>query len=176
MTEESQFSISWRSIALASLLVNLGAIATIVTITAVRDAGLLNTAALTLVVIVFVCQLIMYSILTWQSGQQVQEARQLHASTLSLLAEARASIAGTRQMASSQYQEFIQLITLKAGPEAARSVKNIDATPTALKAVAQTVQKTEDSATGTWWTQLPRTTPSSLLLSGRIVLGLPTNH
>ena len=160
MAEESQFSISWRRIALGSLLVNLGAIATIA---AVRDAGVLNTVALALAVIVFVCQLIMYSVQIWQSGQQLQEARQLNANTRSLLAEGRARMEGTRQLGGSQYQEFIQLITLKAGPEAARSVKNLGATPTALKAVAQTVQKIEDSATGTWWTQLPRTAPSSLL-------------
>jgi hypothetical protein len=163
VAQESQFSISWRSIALASLLVNLGAIATIVTIAAVGDAGILNTVVLALVVIVFVCQLIIYSIQTWQSGQQLQEARQLNAHTLSLLPDARARIEGTHQMASSQYQEFIHLITLKAGPEVARSVKNLQATPTALKAVAQTVQKIEDSAAGTWWTQLPRTAPSPLL-------------
>jgi hypothetical protein len=163
VAEESQFSISWRSIALASLLVNLGAIATIVTIAAVRDAGILNTVVLALVVIVFVCQLIIYSIQTWQSGQQLQEARQLNANTLSLLPDAQARIEGTQQMASSQYQEFIHLITLKAGPEVARSVKNLEATPTAIKAVAQTVQKIEDSAAGTWWTQLPRATPSFLL-------------
>ena len=163
MAEESQFSISWRRIALGSLLVNLGAIATIATIAAVRDAGVLNTVALALAVIVFVCQLIMYAVQMWQSGQQLQEARQLNANTRSLLAEGRARMEGTRQLVGSQYQEFIQLITLKAGPEAARSVKNLGATPTALKAVAQTVQKIEDSATGTWWTQLPRTAPSSLL-------------
>jgi hypothetical protein len=163
VAEQSQFSISWRSIARVSLLVNLGAIATIATIAAVRDVGVLNTVALALAVIVFVCQLIAYSIQTWQSGQQLQEARQLNTHTLSLLAEARARIDGTPQVASSQYQEFIQLITSKAGPEIARSVKNLEATPTALEAVAQTVRKIEDSANGTWWTQLPRTAPSSLL-------------
>jgi hypothetical protein len=154
---------SWRRIALTSLLVNLGAIAIITIIAAVQDRGVLNTVTLTLAVIVFVCQLIIYSIQTGQSGQQFQETRQLNANTLSLLTEARARIGGTHQMASSRYQDFIQLITLKAGPEVARSVKNLEATPTALEAVAQTVRKIEDNAAGTWWTQLPRTAPSSLL-------------
>jgi hypothetical protein len=163
VAEESQFSISQRSAALASLLVNLGAISTIAIISAVRDAGILNTVALALAVIVFVCQLIIYSVQTWQSGQQLQEARQLNANTLSLLAEARVRGEGTRQVVSSQYQEFIHLVTLKAGPEVARSVRNLEAAPTALEAVAQTVRKIEDSATGSWWTQLPRTAPSSLL-------------
>ena len=163
MAEESQFSMSWRSIALTSLLVNLGAIAIITIIAAVQDRGVLNTVVLTLALIVFICQLIIYSIQTGRSGQQFQETRQLNANTLSLLTEARARIDGTHQMTSFGYQEFIQLITLKAGPEVARSVKNLEATPTALEAVAQTVQKIEDSAAGTWWTQLPRTAPSSLL-------------
>jgi hypothetical protein len=163
VAEQSQFSIAWRSIAFVSLLVNLGAVAIIATMAAVRDVGVLNTVALTLAVIVFVCQLIIYSIQTWQSGHRLQEARQLNVHTLSLLAEVRARIGGTPQVASSQYQEFIQLITLKAGPEIARSVNNIEATPTALEAVARTVRKIEDSANGTWWTQLPRTAPSSLL-------------
>jgi hypothetical protein len=114
-------------------------------------------------VIVFVCQLIIYCIQAGQSGQQFQEARQLHANMLSLLAGAQARIEGTHQMASSQYQDFIHLITLKAGPEVARSVKNLEAVPTALEAVAQTVRTIEDSATGTWWTQLPRAAPSPLL-------------
>lgn len=163
MTEESQFSISWRIIALASLLVNLGAIATITIIAAVQDRGVLNTVVLTLAVIVFVCQLIIYAIRTGQSGQQLQEARQLNANTLSLLAGAQVRMEGTQQTMSSQHQEFIRLITLKAGPEVARSIKNLKATPTVLEAVAQTVRKIEDSATGTWWTQLPRAAPSSLL-------------
>lgn len=163
MAEESQFSISWRSIALVSLLVNLGTIAIITVIAAVQDRGVLNTVVLAFAVIVFVCQLIIYSIQTGQSGQQFQEARQLNVNTLSLLAGAQARIDGTPQMANSQYQEFIHLITLKAGPEVARSVKNLEAAPAALEAVAQTVRKIEDSAAGTWWTQLPRTAPSSLL-------------
>jgi hypothetical protein len=163
MTEESRFSVSWRIIALASLLVNLGAITTITILAAVQDRGVLNTVVLTLTVIVFVCQLIEYPIRTGQSGRQLQEVRQLNANTLSLLADARARIEGTYQMASSQPQEFIHLITLKAGPEVARSVKNLEATPTVLEAVAQTVQKIENSAAGTWWTQLPRTAPSPLL-------------
>jgi hypothetical protein len=160
---ESQFSISWRSIALASLLVNLGAIAIITIIAAVQDRGVLNTVVLTLAVIVFVSQLVMYSIQAGQSGQQFQEARQLHENTLSLLAEARARIEGINQIAGSPYQEFIRLITLKAGPEVARSVKNLEAAPTALEAVVQTVRKIEDSANRTWWAQLPKTTPSPLL-------------
>jgi hypothetical protein len=39
MAEESQFRISWRSIALVSLLVNLGAVAIISIIAAVQDRG-----------------------------------------------------------------------------------------------------------------------------------------
>ena len=74
MTGESQFSISWRSIALASLLVNLGAIATITIIAAVQDRGVLNMVVLTLAMIIFLSQLVIYSIRTGQSGQQLQEA------------------------------------------------------------------------------------------------------
>jgi hypothetical protein len=162
MTGESQFSISWRSIALASLLVNLGTIATITIIAAVQDRGVLNTVVLTLAMIIFVCQLVIYSIRPGQSGQHLQEARQLNADTLSLLAGAQARMEGNRQTASAQHQEFVRMITLKAGPEVARSIKESETTPTVLEAVAQTVRQIEDSATATWWTPLPRVAPSSL--------------
>jgi type II secretory pathway pseudopilin PulG len=165
MAGSPQFSISWRSLALTSILFNLGAVATIATIAAVQNNDVLNTVALALAVIAFVCQLIIYSIQAWQNGQQLQEARQLNANTLSWIAEARTRIEGTHQMVTSQYQEFVHLVTLKAGSEVARSVKNPETMPTALEAVAQTVQKIENSATETWWTRLPGAAPSALFFT-----------
>lgn len=114
MRDPAAFRISWRTIAICSLFLNLAAVATIATLASVNDAGALNTVALALAIIAFVCQLIIYSVQTWQSGEQLQQAKDLNSETLQVLADAKSKIDGTHQMVSSQHQELLHLAALKA--------------------------------------------------------------
>jgi hypothetical protein len=112
------FSLPWRTLAVASLLLNLGAIATVAVVASVQGADALATVALALAIIAFVCQLIIYSVQTVQSGQQLDAARHLNAATESLLTEARARIEGTNRMVATQYEEFLHLTVQRATSEA----------------------------------------------------------
>ncbi|NRQ40897.1 hypothetical protein HII36_55205 [Nonomuraea sp. NN258] len=114
------FEASWKAIAIGSILINFGSIATIATMAATNDAGALNTIALALAVIAFICQLIIFTIQTSQSGSQLKQAERLNSETSQLLAEMRTRIEGTHQMVSSQYQELLHLAALKSVSEAAK--------------------------------------------------------
>jgi hypothetical protein len=109
--------LSWRWVAIASLLVNLGAIATVAVVAGVKGAGALETVALALAIIAFICQLIIFSVQTAQSSQQLSQARDLNSATESLLSEARARIESTNQMVATQYQELLHLSALKSASE-----------------------------------------------------------
>jgi hypothetical protein len=114
VTDSNVLRVSWRVVALASLLFNLAAIVTVATVAAVTDADALSTVALALAIIAFTCQLIIYSVQTWQSGEQLRQARDLNARTTTILTEVRTRIEGTHQMVSVQHQELLHLAALKA--------------------------------------------------------------
>ncbi|WP_182881646.1 hypothetical protein [Microbispora sp. H10949] len=116
----AELRISWKIIALSSLLLNLGAIATVATMAATQSADALNTVALALAVIAFICQLIIFSIQTVQSGDQLKQAETLNRETSELLSEIRVRIEGTNQMVSSQYHELLRLSVLKSVSEVAK--------------------------------------------------------
>src|SRR5690348_16660764 len=75
----------WRRLAISSLLFNLIAVVCVATVASVTDAGALNTVALALSILAFVSQLIMYSLQSWQSGEQLRQARELNGATQAVL-------------------------------------------------------------------------------------------
>ena len=103
MSNLDYLRVPWRIVALSSLLLNLVAIAAIATIANVQNADALATVALALSVLAFISQLIIYSVQTWQSGEQLRQAKELNAQTLGVLSDARARIEGTHKMVSDQY-------------------------------------------------------------------------
>ncbi|GAA3795284.1 hypothetical protein GCM10022226_13310 [Sphaerisporangium flaviroseum] len=87
-------------------MLNLGTIATIAAIAAAKDADTLNTLALALAVIAFVCQLIIYGIQTWQHDGQSQQENRL---TLEKLAEACTQIDAACKVIQAQHTKFLLL-------------------------------------------------------------------
>jgi hypothetical protein len=154
------FNIPWRTVAIASLLINLGAIGTIATVATVHGENALATVALALAVIAFICQLIIFSVQTWQSGEQLKQAERLNSETSSLLAEARTRLEGTHQMVTSQYQELLHLTALKAATEGtkvavesaqavgeeARTVANVSVTQRVMTEFANNVVRQAEEA------------------------------
>jgi hypothetical protein len=112
--DQEAFRLPWRPLALASLLLNMVAVVTIAVVASITSAGALETVALALSIIAFVCQLIIYSVQTWQSGEQLRQARELNAQTIATLTDVRTRIEGTHQMVSTQYAELMHLTSLKA--------------------------------------------------------------
>lgn len=106
--------IEWRTVAIGSLLLNLGAIGVVATIATVHDSNTLATIALALAIIAFISELIIFSVQTWQSGEQLKQAERLNSATSSLLADMRTRLEGTHQMVTTQYQELLHLAVLKA--------------------------------------------------------------
>ncbi|HZO66232.1 MAG TPA: hypothetical protein VFB74_14605 [Kribbellaceae bacterium] len=141
MSNLDYLRVPWRIVALSSLLLNLVAIAAIATIANVQNADALATVALALSVLAFISQLIIYSVQTWQSGEQLRQAKELNAQTLGVLSDARARIEGTHKMVSDQYAELMHLTALKA-----RSVIEADIGASADRKVdASTVSRVIDS-------------------------------
>jgi len=114
--------LKWRTVAIGSLLLNLAAVAVISAVAVVKHADALSTVALTLAIVAFICQLIVYAVQTSQASEQLRQAKDLNASTENLLAEARTRIEGTNQMMTSQYTEFMHLVTLKSKTESASTL------------------------------------------------------
>lgn len=143
--------VQWRSVAVASLLLNMGTLAAVAIVATVNSADALATVALALAVIAFVCQLIIFSVQTWQSGQQLDEAKSLNAQTESLLAEARTRIEGTHQMVSTQYQELLHLTALKGAAEVAKekvTTKLEELSPERLESILSTAMATQTDTQG----------------------------
>jgi DNA anti-recombination protein RmuC len=114
---QENLSIPWRNVAVGSLLLNIGAIGTVAAVATINGSDALSTVALALAIIAFICQLIIFTVQTWQSGEQLKQAERLNSATTSLLAEARTRLEGTHQMVTSQYQELLHLTALKAATE-----------------------------------------------------------
>jgi hypothetical protein len=109
--------LSWRSVAIGSLLLNLVAVAAVTSVAAANDADALSTVALSLAVIAFVCQLLVYTVQTWQSGEQLRSAETLNRETLGVLAEARVRIESTHHMVESHQEQMIRLVLNKEDRE-----------------------------------------------------------
>ncbi|WP_229053522.1 hypothetical protein [Aeromicrobium sp. Leaf350] len=123
-------TIRWRTIAIGSLLFNLAAIAVVSTVAVTNNAGALNTVALSLAVIAFVCQLIVYTVQTWQGSEQLRRAEDLYSATAGLISDARVRIEDTHTMVQSQHQEMLRLSREKDSIEA---LKNHDVDPGELE-------------------------------------------
>lgn len=61
-----EVSFKWKTVAICSILLNLGAVATVACVAASKNADTLNTLALALGVIAFVCQLMMFGMQRFQ--------------------------------------------------------------------------------------------------------------
>jgi hypothetical protein len=106
--------IPWRTVAIGSMLFNLGAIGTVATVATVRGSDALATVALALAIIAFICQLIVFSVQTWQSGEQLKQAERLNSETHGLMGEIRTRLESTHQMVATQYRELLHLTALKS--------------------------------------------------------------
>lgn len=113
--QQSHFRGSWRTLATVSCILSLGLIGSLLTVGFLKGVDALSTIALTLAVIAFIAQLVIFAIQTTHSGEQLREARELNTNTLGLLGELRTRVDTTYQMVSSHNDVLLKLASVKAG-------------------------------------------------------------
>ncbi|MEX5298530.1 hypothetical protein RCG67_07095 [Kocuria sp. CPCC 205292] len=136
-----QFSASWRTLALTSAGVNFALLATVGVVGFVTSSDGLSTVALSLAIVAFVCQLIIYTVQTWQGSRQLEQARELNSATESMLAEARARIAGTNELVSAQHKEFIRIATLRTATAHAKDSTEHGEEPVSQSLIEEAVER-----------------------------------
>ena len=141
MAKSDDLRLPWRNIGIGSMLLNLGAIGAVATIATVHDSNTLATVALALAIIAFICQLIIFSVQTWQSGEQLKQAERLNAETSGLLSEMRTRLEGTHQMVATQYEELLHLAVLKADATDAKTATVPAEQPSRRAALADIVRE-----------------------------------
>lgn len=109
--ESPQLKVNWRSAAIASSLVSLSLLATLVVVVAVGGSNALATVALALAILAFAAQLLTFIAQTNASAQQLLHTERVNTETTGLLADMRA----TTQALLSTFGEHIgHLIDLVA--------------------------------------------------------------
>lgn len=131
-----EMRVSWRTVAIGSMLLNLGAIGTIATIATVRGGDALATVALALAIVAFICQLIVFSVQTWQSGEQLKQAERLNSETHGLIGEIRTRLESTHEMVATQYRELLHLAALKSEVQIIKTGEQEDVSQASISASA----------------------------------------
>ena len=100
---EGSFVASWKTLATISICLAIASLATLVTVVAINDVDLLSTVALTLAVIAFVAQLLIYIAQTAATSQQTAQSLAINTETKSLLTDIRARTGGTESVLKEQF-------------------------------------------------------------------------
>ena len=125
-SRHTHFILPLPVVAIASAIVALTSLATLVVITSVEDTGALNTVALSLAILAFVVQLIVYIVQTATANQQLLQAQQLHSATIEILAQIQEKSEGTQATVVTMNEKLLAHVLGKALPEA--SAAGVDPT------------------------------------------------
>lgn len=91
-TSTSDFVVSWKKVAIVSTLATLGLLATLAIVGARVGAAALSTTALSLAIIAFAAQLIVYIAQTADTSEMRRQAFEVNASTQSSLSQIRTTV------------------------------------------------------------------------------------
>ena len=130
----SHFTGSWRVAAVVVGILCLGLVATLITVGFMKGIDALAAIALTLAVIAFIAQLVIYAIQTMQSGAQLREAQQLNTQTREMVGEVRSRIDTTYQMVSSHNDMLLKMSSLKNSEDASPIRATEPVTPSSERA------------------------------------------
>jgi hypothetical protein len=107
---DSEFRISWKSVGGISLVANAGLIAGVIALAARRDADALSVVALTLAVVAFIAQIVIFAVQTTHAGQQLRRAEDLNNDTGTLVGGLQAKIE-TMYHLVSEHNDYLMRIT-----------------------------------------------------------------
>jgi hypothetical protein len=101
------FRVSWPLVAGAASLVAVSSVAALILLIAIRGVEILSATALSLAILAFVLQLVVFIAQAWTSSQQSLHSQMLNTETRLLLTEVRASAQGMERMMTSQFERML---------------------------------------------------------------------
>jgi hypothetical protein len=112
------FRFSSRTVAIVSSAVTVATLTTLVVTTGVRDADGLSTVALSLAIVSFAAQLLVFIVQTHSANEQELRSQRLYANMLGLLAQVGERTKGTHHAITMMQTEMLQHLLGKARSEA----------------------------------------------------------
>lgn len=120
--------IPWRRAGLAGVVFGIASAASLVVVASIREADVLATVALTLAVLAFVVQIIVFLVQSSTSSQQMLRGEALYSDTKGLLREVQATAAATQAMLIGQFDTVLRH-ALRDLPEGAKGTESSEAAP-----------------------------------------------
>jgi hypothetical protein len=109
----------WPVVGAASLILAVTSLAALAVVAAVRGADALSTVALSLAILAFVIQIVVFIVQTAASHDQSVRSEQIYAETLRLLATIEAKAAGTEATLAQMQNRLLDSILPKVRAQAA---------------------------------------------------------
>lgn len=122
----TDLSIAWRTIAVASAIVALGALVAAAIVATVKHADTLSVIALAVAIVAFVVQILVFIAQAAAASAQEVRAQEIYGSTLKVLATIEEKAEGTHQVVSSISDRMLTAIIGKAIPDAVESGVSVD--------------------------------------------------
>ena len=116
MTNE-RLNISWKTTSAGLGIVSISLTATLVTVVSIQNVDLLSTVALSLAIITFVAQLLIFIAQNWDSTEQSHRSLTLHTETQTVLSEIRARASGSETILREQVSRFMNYLISPKGVE-----------------------------------------------------------
>lgn len=104
----------WSRVGIASLLVAIASVGSLVIVASIKEADTLATVALALAVLAFVVQILTYIGDSITSAAQHREFQRINTETSMLLAELRTHAVDTNQLVSRQFDKVLDQFFLRA--------------------------------------------------------------
>jgi hypothetical protein len=110
----SAVRLSFRTLAVGSLLLGIGSLTTLIIVVSVEGKDALSTVALALAILAFVIQIVVYIVQAADTSSQSRRAQELHAELLSILSELRERTSGTQRSVDSMNVRLLEAVIGKA--------------------------------------------------------------
>lgn len=122
MTSEmgQNLTLHWRTVAIASTVLAVGALGALIVLVAVRGDPILSTTALILAILAFVIQIMVFVVETSLSHQQFAQSQQLNSETKAVLEDVRGSARSTHEVVTGQFDRMLDTVLSRLLPEAAK--------------------------------------------------------
>jgi hypothetical protein len=104
----AQLRLAWRTVALAAAVASTAAVASLIVVATVQEAGALSTVALSLAIVSFVIQVLVFMVDSTARSEQTQRSEALYTETEGLLREVRATAQATQDFLATQFATVLR--------------------------------------------------------------------
>jgi heme/copper-type cytochrome/quinol oxidase subunit 4 len=143
---QGQLTIPYRIVAIASLILTLTCLTTVVVVVSSKDADALSTVALSLAIIAFVVQIIVFIVQMTSASDQMVQAQQLYGSMRGLIGQIEERTAGTQasvQLMSDRMLEHVLGRAMQDTEESGLHVGNPGFTTSVAQRAAELASESE---------------------------------